>query len=77
MTAVQPLGRFGAMQIAEDDVVGQFSAPAVQAFHEKPEGDGAWVNGGFFVLEPSVHRSHPGGRHAVRERAAREPGRRR
>ena len=60
VTAVQPLGRFGAMQIAEDDVVGQFSAPAVQAFHEKPEGDGAWVNGGFFVLEPSVIDRIPG-----------------
>ncbi len=33
---------------------GQFSAPAVRAFQEKPEGDGAWVNGGFFVLEPEV-----------------------
>ena len=27
---------------------------AVNAFNEKPDGDGAWVNGGFFVLEPSV-----------------------
>ena len=54
VTAVQPLGRFGAMQLAEDDVVGRFSAPAVRAFQEKPEGDGAWVNGGFFVLEAAV-----------------------
>jgi glucose-1-phosphate cytidylyltransferase len=54
VTAVQPLGRFGAMQIVDDDVVDQFSAPVVRAFQEKPEGDGAWVNGGFFVLEPAV-----------------------
>ncbi len=50
ITAVQPLGRFGALQIEE--VRG--GAPAVRAFQEKPEGDGAWVNGGFFVLEPGV-----------------------
>ena len=54
ITAVQPLGRFGALQIDEGEVVGQFSAPAVRGFQEKPEGDGAWVNGGFFVLEPAV-----------------------
>jgi glucose-1-phosphate cytidylyltransferase len=54
ITAVQPLGRFGALQIDEDQVDGQVSAPAVRAFQEKPVGDGAWVNGGFFVLEPAV-----------------------
>jgi glucose-1-phosphate cytidylyltransferase len=53
ITAVQPLGRFGALQI-DEDVDGQALAPAVRAFQEKPEGDGAWVNGGFFVLEPAV-----------------------
>jgi glucose-1-phosphate cytidylyltransferase len=47
VTAVQPLGRFGALDI--DD-----RRAAVRAFQEKPVGDGAWVNGGFFVLEPSV-----------------------
>jgi glucose-1-phosphate cytidylyltransferase len=54
ITAVQPLGRFGALQIDEDQVSGAVAAPAVRAFHEKPVGDGAWVNGGFFVLEPGV-----------------------
>jgi glucose-1-phosphate cytidylyltransferase len=54
ITAVQPLGRFGAMQIDENEAVGQFDAPAVRSFREKPEGDGAWVNGGFFVLEPAI-----------------------
>jgi glucose-1-phosphate cytidylyltransferase len=45
LTAVQPPGRYGALGIKGDYVT---------QFHEKPEGDGAWVNGGFFVLEPSV-----------------------
>lgn len=45
VTAVQPMGRFGAMELGED---------SVRAFQEKPEGDGSWINGGFFVLEPSV-----------------------
>ncbi len=46
VTAVQPLGRFGAMHVNDDC--------AVLAFQEKPEGDGGWVNGGFFVLEPRI-----------------------
>lgn len=46
VSAVQPQGRFGAMDV---DPTG-----GVPAFHEKPSGDGSWVNGGFFVLEPSV-----------------------
>jgi len=46
VTAVQPQGRFGALELAEDSVVERFS--------EKPAGDGAWINGGFFVFEPSV-----------------------
>jgi glucose-1-phosphate cytidylyltransferase len=45
LTGVQPPGRFGALQIDEGKV---------GAFQEKPEGDGSWINGGFFVLEPSV-----------------------
>ena len=54
ITAVQPLGRFGALQIDEDQADGRASAPAVRSFQEKPVGDGAWVNGGYFVLEPAV-----------------------
>ena len=46
VTAVQPPGRYGALQFAKDN--------AVSGFQEKPQGDGAWVNGGFFVLEPEV-----------------------
>jgi len=47
MTAVQPPGRFGAFSLAESD-------SRVEHFREKPKGDNAWVNGGFFVLEPAV-----------------------
>jgi glucose-1-phosphate cytidylyltransferase len=46
MTVVQPPGRFGAVSIDAHD--------RVSAFVEKPQGDGAWINGGFFVLAPSV-----------------------
>jgi glucose-1-phosphate cytidylyltransferase len=46
VTAVQPPGRFGSLQIGSD--------AAVDGFHEKPQGDGTWINGGFFVLEPEV-----------------------
>jgi len=45
VTAVQPPGRFGALDIADDKVL---------AFKEKPQGDGGWINGGFFVLSPKV-----------------------
>lgn len=47
MTAMQPPGRWGAFTLGDDDV-------AVKHFREKPEGDGAWINGGFFVCEPKV-----------------------
>ena len=46
MTAVQPSGRFGALEINLNN--------SVTAFREKPKGDGAWINGGFFVCEPEV-----------------------
>jgi glucose-1-phosphate cytidylyltransferase len=45
LTAVQPPGRFGAL-VLEDGLITNFQ--------EKPKGDGGWVNGGFFVLSPSV-----------------------
>lgn len=45
VTAIQPPGRYGALNIGD---------AAVTSFQEKPAGDGAWINGGFFVLEPSV-----------------------
>ena len=46
MTAVQPAGRYGALNIEESGVVTHFK--------EKPKGDGAWINGGFFVCDPKV-----------------------
>ena len=45
VTAVQPVGRFGKFDIREG---------IIEKFHEKSSGDGNWVNGGFFVLEPDV-----------------------
>jgi glucose-1-phosphate cytidylyltransferase len=45
VTAIQPPGRYGALDMDEAKVLG---------FQEKPAGDGAWINGGFFVLEPQV-----------------------
>ncbi len=47
LTATQPPGRFGAFTMHSGDA-------KIHSFHEKPEGDGAWVNAGFFVLEPQV-----------------------
>jgi len=43
ITAVQPPGRFGALDLQQNLITG---------FREKPQGDGGWINGGFFVLEP-------------------------
>jgi glucose-1-phosphate cytidylyltransferase len=45
LTAAQPPGRFGALQMENHKVVG---------FQEKPQGDGGWINGGFFVLSPKI-----------------------
>ena|SRR5688572_4717831 len=47
LTATQPPGRFGALTLGP-------AQTRVDGFNEKPGGDGAWVNGGFFVLEPQV-----------------------
>lgn len=46
VTAIQPPGRYGALNINDTDMV--------TSFQEKPAGDGAWINGGFFVLDPVV-----------------------
>lgn len=46
LTAVQPPGRFGALEIQKDN--------KISGFREKPQGDGGWINGGFFVLSPKV-----------------------
>jgi glucose-1-phosphate cytidylyltransferase len=46
VTAVQPAGRFGSLTLGEGSIVEQFA--------EKPDGDRAWVSGGYFVLEPPI-----------------------
>jgi len=48
VTAVQPSGRFGAMTLNDND--------NVLSFQEKPKGDGAWINAGFFVLGPEIFK---------------------
>ena len=44
VTAIQPPGRYGALDIRDGSIV--------KGFSEKPKGDGGWINGGFFVLSP-------------------------
>jgi glucose-1-phosphate cytidylyltransferase len=61
MTAIQPLGRFGSVDIA--------AGGEVRAFQEKPQGDGAWINGGFFVLEPGIFNYIKDGDPSIWERA--------
>jgi glucose-1-phosphate cytidylyltransferase len=46
VTSVQPAGRFGALDIS--------NSHEVRGFHEKPKGDGTWINAGFFVLQPEI-----------------------
>lgn len=46
VTSVQPSGRFGTLKLGKNNLV--------QSFQEKPEGDGGWINAGFFVLEPGI-----------------------
>lgn len=47
LTAVQPPGRFGAIELSQGQT-------KIDAFREKPEGDGAYINGGYFVVEPDA-----------------------
>lgn len=46
VTSTQPTGRFGALNVNDNDLV--------ESFQEKPQGDSSWVNAGFFVLQPEV-----------------------
>jgi glucose-1-phosphate cytidylyltransferase len=62
LTAVQPPGRFGQLEM---------SAQRIRSFREKPPGDGAWVNGGYFVLDPSVSE-YIGGDDTIWERESLE-----
>ena len=46
MTSAQPDGRFGSLEISNDNLV--------TSFFEKPKGDGSWINAGYFVCQPEV-----------------------
>jgi len=48
LTAIQPAGKFGILKYDDDGLISSFA--------EKPKGDGNWINGGFFVLEPAVFK---------------------
>jgi glucose-1-phosphate cytidylyltransferase len=60
MTSVQPEGRYGSLTVDEQN--------KVISFKEKPHGDGAWINGGFFVCQPEVFDYIPDGNKTVFER---------
>jgi glucose-1-phosphate cytidylyltransferase len=64
MTAIQPEGRFGALDIRPDQSVARFL--------EKPKGDGAWINGGFFVCEPPIFKYLTEGDKTIFERTPME-----
>jgi len=60
MTSVQPEGRYGSLVVNEHE--------QVTSFQEKPKGDGAWVNAGFFVCQPEVLNYIPNGDQIIFER---------
>ena len=60
LTAVKPAGRFGVLGISDDD-------KTIHDFHEKPSGDGNYVNGGFFVFSKEVFNAIPDGEDVVLE----------
>jgi glucose-1-phosphate cytidylyltransferase len=60
ITSVQPEGRYGSLIVDDQQ--------RVLAFQEKPEGDGAWINAGFFVCQPEVFNYIPDGEHIIFER---------
>lgn len=64
LTAIQPEGRFGILDIKEDHTVARFL--------EKPRGDGSWINGGFFVCEPKIFSAITEGDKTIFERTPME-----
>jgi len=60
MTTVQPEGRYGSLIVDDDQ--------KVLSFQEKPKGDGAWINAGFFVCQPEVFDYIPEGDKIIFER---------
>lgn len=61
MSVVQPTGRFGS--------VGMDATGSIHAFEEKPTAGGAWINGGYFVLEPGIFEYLPEGDNVIWERS--------
>jgi len=60
MTSVQPEGRYGSLVVNENE--------QVTSFQEKPKGDGAWINAGYFVCQPEVFDYIPDGEQIIFER---------
>ena len=60
ITAVQPLGRFGSLNIN--------TSSKVESFFEKPKGDNVWINAGYFILEPKIFDYIRGGDASVWEK---------
>jgi glucose-1-phosphate cytidylyltransferase len=60
LTAVQPIGKYGALNLGLNGTVISFA--------EKPQGDGAWINGGFFVMEPGIFDYLKNGEATILER---------
>jgi glucose-1-phosphate cytidylyltransferase len=60
MTSVQPEGRYGSLVVNDEQ--------KVISFQEKPKGDGAWINAGFFVCQPEVFEHIPDGEKVIFER---------
>ena len=60
ITSIQPDGRFGALQVDDNNMV--------SSFLEKPRGDGAWINGGFFVCNPDIFKYIPSDDSVIFER---------
>ena len=59
LTSIQPNGRFGSLEIENDG--------KVLSFQEKPKGEGGWINGGFFVLQPEIFNYIPDREDAIWE----------
>ena len=59
LTSIQPNGRFGSLEIEDDG--------KVLSFQEKPKGEGGWINGGFFVLQPEIFNYIPDREDAIWE----------
>lgn len=60
VTSVQPVGRFGSLNLDKDG--------NVLGFIEKPKGDGLWINGGFFVLQPEIFKNFHKGDQTIFEK---------